>query len=39
LQVQDTARGNEAKHRLAVEAEQEAFLDDAELQNYLAKKQ
>lgn len=27
------------QHRLAVEAEQEAFLDDAELQNYLAKKQ
>ncbi|HEY8037085.1 MAG TPA: hypothetical protein VIF37_16005 [Methylobacter sp.] len=25
------------QHRLAVEAEQEAFLDDAELQNYLAK--
>lgn len=27
------------QHRLAVEAEQEALLDDAELQNYLAKKQ
>lgn len=26
------------QHRLAVEAEQETFLDDAELQNYLAKK-
>lgn len=26
------------QHRLAVEAEQEAFLDDAELQNYLEKK-
>jgi hypothetical protein len=27
------------QHRLAVEAEQETLLDDAELQNYLAKKQ
>lgn len=25
------------QHRLAVEAEQEALLDDVELQNYLAK--
>jgi hypothetical protein len=27
------------QHRLVVEAEQETLLDDAELQNYLAKKQ